>query len=261
MNPEVGLGVFALFVSIIAVLAASTANSIARKSNSIATDGNSIATRESAAAERSADEASTANSMATRSSVAADKAAEAAEEQTKIQEALRRGAAEPNLWADIRPADHEAQLILLLVGNSGPTVATNVIVTFDPPLHQARFFAEVVSHAEQRLNSGLASLPPGRTLAWSLGVAHQVLNHPDLPLSYTVTIRANDPFGPLEPLTYPLNLEDIRMNLSAAVPGTHHGVTEAIETLGKSHETLSTAASYCSRHRWRSATDARITRT
>jgi hypothetical protein len=199
MDPQTGVGVFAIFLSIIAIIVSAKANSIAG--------------RESAAAE---------------------KAAEAAVDQTKIQEALRRGAAEPNLWVDIRPADHEAQLILLLVGNSGPTIATNVVVTFDPPLHKAPFVAEVVSHAEQRLNSGLASLPPGRTLAWSIGVAHQVLNHPSLPLSYTVTIEANGPFGPLEPLTYTLNLEDIRMNLSAAVPGTLHGVTEAVKALGKS---------------------------
>ena len=91
---------------------------------------------------------------------------------------------------------------------------------------------EAAQYGEERLNSGLASLPPGRTISWSMGVANAVFQ-PALQLSYTVTINASGPFGPLEPLTYTIDLNDIKWSRVAAATGTLYGVTRAVKDLGK----------------------------
>jgi hypothetical protein len=64
------------------------------------------------------------------------------------------------------------------------------------------------------------------------GVANAVFQ-PALQLSYTVTINASGPFGPLEPLTYTIDLNDIKWSRVAAATGTLYGVTRAVKDLGK----------------------------
>jgi hypothetical protein len=59
---------------------------------------------------------------------AADRAVRSAEAQTKIQQQLRIDAAQPYIWVDVRPDDVTGTLLNLVIGNSGPTVATNVRV-------------------------------------------------------------------------------------------------------------------------------------
>ena len=173
-----------------------------------------------------------ANLIAGRSSTAAERAARASERQTTIQDQLRRSTAEPYVWVDIRPDEQSGQIMLLLVGNSGPTVATNVVVKFDPPLGETPLPNDAAALGEQRLGRGLASLPPGRVLTWSLGVSFELLMADGLPLHYSVTVAATGPFGPLEPLSYEIDLDDIRHNRVTA-PGTLHGVTRALSELGK----------------------------
>jgi hypothetical protein len=67
------------------------------------------------------------------SATAAEEQAHAVEEQTQLQKNLARAAAEPMLWADIRADDATGQALVLLLGNTGPSIARNVKVTFDPP--------------------------------------------------------------------------------------------------------------------------------
>ena len=93
-------------------------------------------------------------------------------------------------------------------------MATSVVVTFDPPLRDTPGLTEPpgrAREAEERLNAGLASLPPGRTLRWWLGLPHEVFEQNlTAPLSYTVTINADGPFGRLEPLSYTIDVDDWR---------------------------------------------------
>ena len=49
----------------------------------------------------------------------------------------------PCLWVDIRPDDHQAASLILLVGNSGPAVATDFVVT--PSLTHVRAVGLVTS--------------------------------------------------------------------------------------------------------------------
>lgn len=129
----------------------------------------------------------------------------------------------------MRPNDQTSGLIVLYLGNSGPTVATNVRVTFDPPLDFPQAGANRVSEAVTRLAGGISSLPPGRQMQWNMGVAHQQVPASNM-AGYRVIINADSAFGKMPEQTYVINLQDIRHNLSSP-PGTLHGVTQAIEKL------------------------------
>jgi hypothetical protein len=150
----------------------------------------------------------------------------------RSQRALSRRGAEPSLWVDIRPDDTTAASLILLVGNSGPTVETDVVVTFDPPLHTAAWVDNYAFRGEERLNAGLSSLPPDRTLRWEMAVLPLApkLFQGVTPPSYAVTIKANGPFGALEPLTYTIDLGDIENCLKTAT-GTLFGITRAVHDL------------------------------
>jgi hypothetical protein len=157
------------------------------------------------------------------------RAANAAKEQTAIQRQLRIDAAQPYVWVDLRPDDEQGGLLMLVVGNSGPTVATDVRVTFSPPLVVTPNSGEEAQH---KLSDGLASLPPGRTMAWIIGVAWQVIPSVAPPGGCQARILATGPFGPLEPLEYVIDVEDLR-HTRGRPPGTLHGVASAINTLTK----------------------------
>lgn len=160
------------------------------------------------------------------------RAANAAREQTAIQRQLRIDAAQPYVWVDIRPDDEYGQLLLIVVGNSGPTVATDVRVALDPLIIVPREVYEPGNRSHDVLTRGIASLPPGRQLKWTIGPGHDVLRAFKMAgtLSYLATVQADGPFGRLEPLTYTINLEDLVQTL--AVPhGTPNGIAVTIKKL------------------------------
>jgi hypothetical protein len=57
-------------------------------------------------------------------------AAKAARDQTKIQQKLREDAAQPCIWANVRTEEEHGVVMVLVVGNSGPTA--RVKATSDP---------------------------------------------------------------------------------------------------------------------------------
>ncbi|MCP2046374.1 UNVERIFIED_ORG: hypothetical protein J3D58_000446 [Paenarthrobacter nicotinovorans] len=160
-------------------------------------------------------------------------AAKAAADQTKIQRQLRIDAAQPYVWADIRPETAQAGLLRLEVGNSGPTVATNIRITTSVPLPASgQRFEERARIVEQRLaGDGIRSLAPGRVLAWTLGVTHQVVAAEGNP-PCILTIDADGPFGPLETLSYAVDMDDLRQSDARPV-GSLHLVKESIDGLTK----------------------------
>lgn len=163
---------------------------------------------------------------ATQSSAeATQRAADAAVEQTKLQDQMRRAASQPYVWVDVRPDDDNGGMIFLLVGNSGPTVATNVRVTFDPPLPDTGIFKDGTSFA--RLSNGLASLPPGRTMAWVLGPSYAVGTETAGWVKHQITVCADGPLGPLEPLEYSITLNDL-LHTELAPRGTLRGIASAV---------------------------------
>ena len=60
------------------------------------------------------------------------RSAKASREQTKQQKQAAKDAAQPMLWVDIRGDDGQGRALVLLLGNSGPSIARNVKVLFDP---------------------------------------------------------------------------------------------------------------------------------
>ena len=132
---------------------------------------------------------------------------------------IRKDAQQPYVWVDIRPDDEDGEMLLLIVGNSGPTMARNIRVSFLPPLPTGDAALESAV-AQQRLSVGLASLAPGRQLAWALGSSHLVSDNDDWS-DHAMTVLADGPFGPLDPLKYTFSIKDIldtRDNLAGNTP-------------------------------------------
>jgi hypothetical protein len=146
--------------------------------------------------------------IARRAQRAAERAATAAEEQTDIQRQIRVDSAQPYVWADLRPDEAQGSLIQLVVGNSGPTIATSVRVEIDPPLESTLDDGRRTDAAMAALSSGLKSLPPGRKHAWYVGMGWDLIGD-DGPV-YTFTVTADGPFGPVPTLTYVVDLSQWR---------------------------------------------------
>jgi hypothetical protein len=155
-----------------------------------------------------------------RSTQAASRAAMAAERQTKIQEQLRMDAAQPYVWADIRPDDSQGILLNVVVGNSGPTVAKKVRVKVEPPLPAIDQLRQRVQIAETILSDGIESLPPGRVLFWPLGQAFNLMND-KIPQSYKFTVTASGPFGAIPALTYIVDMGNWRESLNRPAGNLH----------------------------------------
>jgi hypothetical protein len=168
------------------------------------------------------------NGLATR---AALRAAKAAEHQTAIQQQLRIDAAQPYVWVDVRPDDATGTLLNLIVGNSGPTVATGVRVQIDPPLPSIDQLKPRASAAQNRLDEGLASLAPGRTLVWPLGQGFNLLKD-DVRQVHTLTVSCDGPFGRVPPVAYDVDLSEWRGVLDRP-RGSLHQLTAAVKDLNK----------------------------
>jgi hypothetical protein len=150
----------------------------------------------------------------------------AAIEQTEIQREVHRDGAQPYVWVDIRPDAKQPSLLVLVVGNSGRTVAQNVRATFAPKLQVGALQPKAES-ASKWLGEGIPSLPPGRQIIWPLGVGHEVLGTEN-ELRFTITVNAEGPFGPLPQLRYDVDVHAYRESHDSP-DGSLHLVRKAIE--------------------------------
>ncbi|ADU06423.1 hypothetical protein ML5_0881 [Micromonospora sp. L5] len=139
--------------------------------------------------------------------VAATHQARYAQAQLSLAEQVRKDQAQPYVFADLRPDEQDPVKVMLVVHNTGSTVAKNIRVTFDPPLSSVAmpdFAAEM-----EVLRGAIATLPPGRAVKWFFDISFQLFDTPNAPRRYTVTVNADGPFGPVEELVYDINLDDI----------------------------------------------------
>ncbi|MCA1707621.1 MAG: hypothetical protein LC808_31865, partial [Actinobacteria bacterium] len=157
------------------------------------------------------------------------RATRAASEQTKIQRQLRIDAAQPYVWVDLRADDATGTLVNLVIGNSGPTVATNVRITIDPPLVAIDELKSRTDTAQAQLAEGIRSLAPGRVLTWPLGQGFNLLRDEGRH-TYTFTITADGPFGQVPAMSYPVDLSDLRGTLDRPA-GSLHQLTLAVKKL------------------------------
>jgi hypothetical protein len=155
--------------------------------------------------------------------------------QTGLQRKIHQDATQPYVWVDIRPDSKEPNLHTVVVGNSGPTFATNVRATFDPPLPTGTLRGGGRDEAaSRRLREGLPSLAPGRQFTWPLGFGEAVLG-PDESRRYTITIDANGPYGPLPRQCFDVDIHSYRETLDSP-DGSLHKVRMAIEKVATAVE-------------------------
>jgi hypothetical protein len=159
--------------------------------------------------------------------------AHAALEQITQQSELFREAAQPTLWADIR-GDVTGELLVLLVGNSGPSIAHNVKVTFDP---EPPSLAVVnIKPVLEMLEKGLTAMAPGRTMEWVLGTAHNTVDW-DARNECRVRIEADGPFGPIDPVEHLIVINDLKDSRSAplaTIASDLEKISKNVEELNKS---------------------------
>jgi hypothetical protein len=162
----------------------------------------------------------------------ARRSAKASREQTKQQKRAPRDAAQPMLWVDVRGDDGQDQALVLLLGNSGPSVARNVKVILDPAPPSKVDIKPIL----EILKQGIASVPPGRTMKWALGAAPDTVDS-DSHKACRVRIEAEGPFGAIEPLEYVISVDDL--NGSRAVPpGNLHEVAAELREMTKATKEL-----------------------
>lgn len=142
-------------------------------------------------------------------------AADAAVAQTELQRAIAHEARLPTLWADIRPHPEARSVMCLFVGNSGPTTAHDVKVLIEPRvLPGPNAFACDV--AQDTAGAGIAALPPGRTLEWSLGIGHELLSVPGQPVEFTISVQGTASDGTPLSDSFVTRFDDIRHTRASA---------------------------------------------
>jgi hypothetical protein len=159
------------------------------------------------------------------------RSANASREQTRQQKQAAKDAAQPVLWVDVR-GDGQGQALVLLLGNSGPGIARNVRVVFDPAPPSTLDIKPIL----EIFRKGIASVPPGRTMQWVLGAPHDAIDW-DGHKPYRVRIEAEGPFGAIEPLEYVISVDDLH-DSRAAPPGNLHAVAVELREMTKAPKEL-----------------------
>jgi hypothetical protein len=136
------------------------------------------------------------------------------------------------LWVDVRGDDGQGQALVLLLGNCGPSVARNVKVVFDPAPPAMLDIKPVL----EILKQGIASVPPGRTMQWTLGAAQNTSDW-DAHKACRVRIEAEGPFGVIEPLEYVISVDDLDGS-RAEPPGNLHAVAAELREMTKATKEL-----------------------
>lgn len=138
--------------------------------------------------------------------------------QAQLESSIRAhvDSLQPYLWVDLRARDDGSGMMVLVLGNSGPTVATDVHVEFQPPLSHLvppNHVADA-NHVEERFRQGISSIAPGRVITWALGLAWEFFTDAAFDsapaTAIEIKIVATGPHGPIAPLTYSIALEDLK---------------------------------------------------
>lgn len=146
-------------------------------------------------------------------------------EQTRLQTEALHAASTPYVWADFRVDPAQGWLVHFVLRNDGPTVAQNVRVAVDPPIARTNVSSAFGDLADlPAFRSGMASLPPGREMRWSLGPATEIVATGTLG-QHRVTIDFDGPFGPVPRFTYEIDFGDF--------PGSVHQPTGSLARVEK----------------------------
>ena len=152
--------------------------------------------------------------------------------QLSLSRRVRREQLEPFIVVDIAPQSPASPMLNLIITNSGPTVARDVAIRVSPPLRTS-----LGPEYEVRLAAAVArkipTLPPGRSIAFFVDTGFNIFDQSrSLPTVYTFEVDCLGPFGPVQKMTYIVDLgilEDSVFNKETVVGQ----LTEIAEKLGR----------------------------
>lgn len=131
--------------------------------------------------------------------------AQSAEGQLEVARQVHREQNEPYVIVDIQPQDARPLALVLVIQNIGPTMARNVRISVTPDLTSSQ--GDDVSEALARvLARTIAMIPPGRRLEYLFDFG-TVRFKSDLPMLFEFTVNSEGPAGPVEELTYTVDLD------------------------------------------------------
>ncbi|MFJ7230114.1 hypothetical protein ACIQVF_11275 [Streptomyces tendae] len=136
---------------------------------------------------------------------AANQQIDVARQQLAAAERAQREATEPYVVVDIRARVPGSQLLWFVVENIGPTLARDVRIAVTPPLATSRG-EEATAKLNAAASRVIPVIPPGRMFGYTMDVGSGFFADPQLPRVYTVTVDAKGPRGPVETLTYVIDL-------------------------------------------------------
>lgn len=135
--------------------------------------------------------------------------ANSAIEQTALQRQLREDAAQPYVWADVTSGGASGTTLTLAIGNSGPTIATDVRVQIDPPLPVLQGH-DGHEDLDGILRNGIHSIAPGRQFRWRIGENRGAgaVMEAERSTPRTIRVTGRGPFGQIPPLEYVVDFSD-----------------------------------------------------
>ncbi len=158
--------------------------------------------------------------QAKRSADSADGSLKLAQQQLEHAVIAQRESTQPYVWADLRARDDGAFMTFVL-GNTGPTVARDIHIAFDPPLDYIVPDADVedAQRIQERVTAGILSLAPGRVVSWDLGPTGEFYQPPmtSKPKSFKMVITAKGPYGDVPPVEISISLEDQKHQSARAI--------------------------------------------
>jgi hypothetical protein len=136
---------------------------------------------------------------------------------------------QPYVFVDIRSDSHQPQLVVLLIRNGGPTVATDVCLTIDPAV-----LVDPARNVPPLDKLMITALPPGAEMVRALGVGANFFDR--VPDRITVSIDAKGPHGTVPTNSYQLDMAAFR--LTAAGHQTLHDAAKALIEIQKHVKTI-----------------------
>ncbi|WP_405013535.1 hypothetical protein [Kitasatospora sp. NBC_01539] len=131
--------------------------------------------------------------------------------QYRLAKKVRREQSEPHIIVDIVPRSEHSQMLWVVIENIGKTVARDVRVDVHPPL-RGTLGCEHDLALSEALAHPIPSLPPGKRIAFNLGISHKLLDeNSKLPVRYTFTVTGDSRiFGELDPEINVVDLSALR---------------------------------------------------
>ncbi|NUV87995.1 hypothetical protein G6W61_17545 [Streptomyces sp. KAI-26] len=126
--------------------------------------------------------------------------------QFMLNRRIQREASQPYVVPDIQPRAGGSGILVFTLENVGSTVARKVEINVDPPL-QGGERDDWDEKLRVALSRKLSHLPPGRRLEWYFAYGPRFYQITDLPRQYTVKVRATGPSGPVEEMSYLIDLD------------------------------------------------------